>query len=219
MKIKLLPLTHQVSMTNERPGLSLVEAVVATAITTGLLVMIFSFIIEGTRVEDFISDQSAAVASAESATSRMTSIMRELTDGDDGAYSIVEATPTTFAFYTDLDTDEEAELVRYYLDDTNLIESITEPSGDPVEYDTSAAELDILSNYIVNQTEYSNEIFTYYNSDYPANATNNPLTEPIDVTEITLVEISFDVNVNPNRIPDTDTVSTFIQLRNLKTNL
>lgn len=206
-------------MTNQRQGLSLVEAIVATAITTGLLIMIFSFIIEGTRVEDFISDQSAAVASAESATSRMTSIMRELTDGDDGAYSIVEATPTTFAFYTDLDTDEEAELVRYYLDGTNLIESITQPSGDPVEYDTSAAELDILSNYIVNQSEYSNEIFTYYNSDYPADTTNNPLAEPVDVTEITLVEISFDVNVNPNRIPDTDTVSTFIQLRNLKTNL
>lgn len=219
MKIKLLPLIQRLSMNNQRSGLSLVEAVVATAITTGLLVMIFSFIIEGTRVEDFISDQSAAVASAESATSRMTSIMRELTDGDDGAYSIVEATPTTFAFYTDLDTDEEAELVRYYLDGTNLIESITEPTGDPVEYDTSTAELDILSNYIVNQSEYSNEIFTYYNSDYPADTSNNPLSEPIDVTEITLVEISFDVNVNPNRIPDTDTVSTFIQLRNLKTNL
>lgn len=219
MKIKLSLYHSQAKSMSIRYGLTIVEAVVSTAITTVLLIIVFSFIIEGTRVEDFISDQSAAVASAEDAISRMTSIVREVTDGDDGAYSIVEATPTSFAFYTDLDTDEEAELVRYYLDETNLIESITEPTGDPVEYNTMNAELTILSRYIVNQSEYDNEIFRYYNSDYPADTTNNPLSEPIDVTEITLIETSFDVNVNPTRIPDTDTVSTFIQLRNLKSNL
>lgn len=202
-----------------KPGLSVVEAVVTTGIVSILVVLVFSFIIESTRIEDFISDQSAAVTSTQNAITRMTSVIREISDGDDGVYAIVEATPTEFSFYSDLDADAEAELVEYYLDGTNLIERITEPTGDPIEYDPANAEEDILSSYIVNQSEYDNDIFAYYNSDYPADVTNNPLTDPVDVTEITLVKISFDVNVNPNRIPDTDTVATFIQIRNLKTNL
>ena len=200
-------------------GLSMAETLVATAIVIVITVLVFTFIIEGTRVEDFISDQSAAVTSAQNATTRMTSVLREVTDGDDGGYSIVEATGTSFTLYSDLDADAEVELIQYYLDDTNLIESIIEPAGDPISYDPATAEERVLSSYVVNQSEYTNDIFTYYNSDYPADTANNPLTEPIDPTDVTLLQVRFDVNVNPNRIPDTDTVSTFIQLRNLKTKL
>lgn len=207
------------SLQQFKSGFTLIETIVATSILIVIVIVSLSFIIQGTRIEDFLSQQSAAVASAEKAITRMTSVIRETADGGNGGYAIVEATNTEFTFYSDVDADESAELVRYYLDGTNLIESIIEPSEPPIIYNDALAVERVLSSYVVNQSEYSNNIFTYYNGDYPDDVVNNPLTEPLDITDITLVQIHFDVNVNPTRIPDTDSVETFIQLRNLKTNL
>ncbi len=215
MKIKHL----HFQMHFNQQGISLVEVVVATAIMAIIVSMASALIIEGTRVQDFISQQSDAVAEANKSLTNITKYLRESADGDNGEYAIVESNGTTFSFYSDIDADNNTELISYYLNGTNLIESVIEPTGDPLTYLEENAEESILSTHVINQTVYSNNIFTYYNSDYPADTTNNPLTEPVDITEISLVQIHLDININPNRIPDTSIVETFTQIRNLKTNL
>lgn len=200
-------------------GLSLLEVIVATAVTVVLIGVITGTMIEATRVQDYLTEQSSATGIVKKALADMAKTLRETDDGEDGSYPIIEATDTAITFFADIDTDSEIEQVRYYLSGTQLLKDTIQPTGSPATYPSGTATTATVANNIVNQTVYSNPVFTYYNSDYPTDTTNNPLTSPVDVSAITLVEIHVDVDAAPQTSATTTAVTTSVQLRNLKTNL
>lgn len=200
-------------------GMSMVEIVIATSITSIIVMIAVNFMITSSRFQSMVVDQSAAASTAERSLKYTTAILREANDGDNGDYAFITVDPYNISFYSDVDKDEYSELVEIYLEGTTLYSKITEPTTPPVKYLPANSKTKVLATNVVNTTVYSNPVFTYYNGDYPADTVNNPLAEPIDLSAISLVQIHLDINVHPNQLPDTTTVETFIQVRNLKTNL
>jgi len=195
-------------------GYTLIEALIAVAITGILIVIIFEFIHQTFQMQTFISEQSQAISEAQDGIEIFTQELREVVPADTGAYGIVEAEENSLTFYSDIDSDVTTERVHYFLEEGNLIKGILEPSGDPLVYSGTETEL-ILSSSIVN--EASAPIFTYYDQNYPEAST--ALAYPADVTSVTLVQVNLQINVTPERMPDTYSLKTFVQLRNFKSNL
>lgn len=194
-------------------GFSLPEIVVGMAVGTLVLLVIVTFMMETNRFQQFISEQSTAIATADAATTVMTKALRESTDGADGSYALGNATANTLTFYTDIDADASAEQVAYNLSGTTIQQTITQPTAAPAQYLGANSITNTVATNIVNGTYTGNAIFTYYDDQ------NNELPVPVDLSAVTLIRIHLDVNVDPNRIPDTHTIETYVQLRNLNDNL
>lgn len=208
------PLPYPMPLKMMKPtGFSLPEVVIAMAIGTVALLVITTFMIEANRFQQFISEQSSAIATADEATTIMTKALRETTDGADGSYALGTASANTLTFYTDIDADSNTEQVTYTLTDTQISQTITEPTDAPAQYLPANSTTKIVATNIVNGTYTGNAVFTYYDDQ------NNSLPEPVDLSAVTLLQIHLDVNVDPNRIPDTHTIETYVQLRNLNDNL
>ncbi len=194
-------------------GFTLVEAVITISIGTLLVMGIITFMIETGRLQSFISEQSDAIETADEATTVMTKALRETTDGADGSYAVVTAEANTLIFFSDIDADANAEQVTYSLSDTTITQTIIEPTSAPAQYLSANGTTKTVATGIVNGTYTGNAIFSYYDLN------NAILAEPITLSEVKLVKIHLDVNVDPNRVPDTHTIETYVQLRNLNDNL
>lgn len=195
-------------------GFTLLEVIIATAITTILILVIYDFFQQSLKTQTFLSEQSQAIEEAQTAIELFSKELREATDADTGAYSIVEATENSIIFYSDIDADTNTERIHYFYENDLFKKGVIEPSGYPLAYSGSETET-IISASVVNNE--SAPVFTYFNEDYPT--ITDPLSYPADVTSITLAKINLQINVSPEHVPDTYTLETFVQLRNLKINL
>ncbi len=195
-------------------GMTLIEMLITTSIVAIIFIVISDFTINSLFTQQYVSEQNDAVVAVRKSLKQLTSEIKETVNADTGAYPLDTVDDQELIFYSDIDNDDYTERVRYYLDGTNLMRAITEPEGDPLEYITEQ-DPRILAEYIQNDTD---PLFYYYNEDYPSDSVTNPLEEPIDITEVRMIEIRLSVNVNPIRLPDTRNLVTFIQLRNLKEN-
>lgn len=196
-------------------GFTLIEVSISVAVLVIITVLASNFVVDGLNIQRYVSEQNDAVVESRKALETMSGELREMVAADTGAYPIESVSEQEIVFYSDVDNDNYTERIRYYLDGTNLKRSIIEPTGDPLQYLPENETTTIFSQYIQNGDD---SIFTYYNENYPADTVNNPLTDPIDKTEIRLIHIYVLTNVDPNRIPETRELQTGIQLRNLKEN-
>lgn len=202
-----------------QPGFTIVEVIVTLAITALIIGIGAELVINSTVLVNYIDEQANAVTAARVALNPLAKTVRELSNGDNGEYSIITAEDTDFTFYSDVDSGNYTEQVEYFITGDELHQRITEPSGNPLTYNTANGVETVIMRGVVNTTLTLNPVFRYYNEDYPTDTTTNPLTTPADVTEITLVAIRLDINIDPNHVPNTSTVETYVQLRNLKINL
>ena len=173
----------------------------ALAITavSGLLIYFYSS-------NAYIIQQAYAVESARKGVEIMVREVKEATYSDVGAYPVIEAEEQIFVFYSDVDKDDNVEMVRYYLNGTNFERGETESVGDPPVYDYSNEIVSVLSDNVRNNTE---RIFTYYN------ASSTEITDLGILTGIKMVKASLIVNVDPNGPPEEFTLTSSAQLRNL----
>ncbi|MDP3964103.1 MAG: prepilin-type N-terminal cleavage/methylation domain-containing protein [bacterium] len=197
-------------------GISLVEAIVSLAIFSLVLTLVYTFFTQGNRIQSYNNEQQLAVQSARRGVQTMVKELREASTGDDGSYILSLANDQEIVFFSDTDADLVIERIRYFLDGTSLKKAVTEPTGDPIEYLDANEEVSVLSEFIRNDTD---PIFTYYNGDFPGDDVNNPLPTPSRLTETKMMDVYLKVNVFTNRSPDDIEVSSYVQIRNLKTNL
>jgi prepilin-type N-terminal cleavage/methylation domain-containing protein len=212
MEMNNKPLPYQRPLKHNR-GFSLPEIIISLAIATLTIFVITEFMIETNRFQQFISDQSQAIAQADSASQIMTKALRETTDGADGRYAILTAAANSLSFYSDIDDDDLTEQVTYTISGTTLQQTIIEPTGTPADYLPEDAVTKTIAFGVVNVTYTNNAVFTYYDDN------NVELTYPITLANVMLIKIHLDINANVDRIPDTHTIETYAQLRNLNDNL
>jgi type II secretory pathway pseudopilin PulG len=200
-------------------GLTMMETLVTVFLFIIVIGMAAIFVIYNYRLQTFNTEQTEAIAQARRAMRQLSQELREALRSETGAYPIVasEADDFSMIFYSDIDRDEVTERVRYWLDGTTLRRETIQPTDPPVEYRERDAIESVVATSISNNP--STPIFTFYNSDYPADLDTNPLAQPVDVTQVTLIHIFLEVNVNPQRAPKAFTIETDVQLRNLKENL
>jgi type II secretory pathway pseudopilin PulG len=194
-------------------GLTLLEVVVGIALSSLLLAALFRFLAVGFPLSRTISKQTQATESARVQLRRLTKALREARSSDQGAYAIASASDDRLIFFANVDGDDATERVRYELIGTELKRGVTKPTGNPLVYDTTTEVVTTVVRSVQNTTE---PLFTYYTGTYPTDTT--PLN-PIDVTQIKYIEFILVIDDDPAADPAALTVTSQVQLRNLKDNL
>lgn len=202
-------------------GFTLVEIVIALGVFSFLIAGIYGFFVQSYKFQNFVSEQSDAISTARDGVEQLILEIRELGPADDGAYPIALADEQELIFYSDINANVLTERIRYFLDGTDLKRGVIEPTYDseaeqPYVYDESLETISVVARAVQNGV---NPVFTYYNGDWPGDEENNPLAYPADLTEVKLINIQLDVNINPAKVPETYQLENYVQLRNLKENL
>lgn len=192
-----------------KKGLTLIETIIAIFVFTLGLLSLFALILNLYKTHDYIFEQSQAIFEARQGIQTMIKEIREATQGDDGSYTIQKADDYEFVFFSDIDQDQAVERVRYFLDGPFLKKGVIEPTGWPIKYPQQNEKIIIISAYVRNQPP----IFHYYDGD------GNELPPPSRLKDTKMMSVYLVINVDPNRPPQDFVLESFVQLRNLKTNL
>lgn len=198
---------------SRQQGLTVVEIIIGAGLSLILLTALLRFLVVGFPLARVTYVQVQSTETARLQLKRISKSLRELRQSDTGSYALAAADPQRIIFYANVDADALTERIRYELAGTNLQRGIIKPTGSPLTY-TSASE--VVTTVTAHVQNGAAPIFTYYNGDYPAVTT--PLN-PVDVTEVAYIDFSLVIDADPAVDPPPVTVSSQVQLRNLKTNL
>lgn len=200
-----------------KKGFSLLELIVVM----GLLVL-FTTLVADFQAKVFIynrifQDANVTLVDAVSVLKSMTAELRSMSPSSAGGYPIDTAATSTITFYNDINDDGGKEKIRYFMSGMILKKGIIQPSGNPVIYNSASETVSTLINNVRNTATTS--IFNYYDNSYYGQATATPLTFPLDIQQVRLININLVVDPNPNRPLAPITETTNVTLRNLKDNL
>ena len=198
---------------NNNKGFTIIEILVATAI---LIILGAGFL--GIQ---YIFSQHQVVTwksylSIEDANGIMTTLVKELRNmrqSDTGSYSLETALDQEIIFYSDCDLDGEVERIRYTLTGTQLTKGIIKPTGVPLAYPLANENVKVLTDNVRNLTQ---PIFYYYNSDWPLDAVNNPLTGATRISDTQLIKVILRLNTKASEAEKDYVLETYIQPRMLK---
>ena len=197
-------------------GMTLIEVLVAMVITSvlGLGIVSLEYVLGKNQLLIINSYKSV-----DDANSSITSFVREIRaarDSDNGAYLLEKVDDQEIIFYSDIDYDNSVEKVHYSLSGTNLIKGIIEPFGYPVQY---PEDQEILTTLTTNVRNELTPVFYYYNSGWPQDSLNNPLTQNLRLSDTRIVKIYLVINTQTNDPKANYTLESFSQIRMLKDNL
>ena len=195
-------------------GFSLVEVVIVVAIAISLVIIVSNLSGNISSLNGLISQQLQSKSDTTQTLQIITTEIRSASPSQAGAYPIDAATTSSFAFYSDINKDGSTEHIRYFLASSTIYKGVISATGTPATYPTSTEIVtDIIDNVIIST---STPLFRYY--DESATTTQNPLSSPVTVSNIRLVEISFLSDINPQQTPKPESFSTLIDIRNLRSN-
>jgi prepilin-type N-terminal cleavage/methylation domain-containing protein len=206
---------------NNDAGFTFIEIILVVGILAVVMAAVYKVSVFGYKEQLFLQEQNHAVEQAKAGIETMVKEIREAADGDDGSYPLVLAQDFELIVFSDVDVDQVTERIRYFLDGNQFKKEVVEPEGPPFVYNpdnSDTKEVFLLSSYVTNELR-TTPIFRYYNKDYPGNQDNNPLSTPADLQAVVLVEVKLLVNITPERAPSDEELSSFVQIRNLKSNL
>lgn len=201
---------RHIFFTKKHTGFTLMEILVAIGIFVLVSIILWSFIVNSYKVQNFSMEQSDAITEAQRGVETLVKELREALPGDNGAYPIEIANAQNIVFYTDFDRDNAIEKVHYWLVGSDLKKGVTEPSGSPLTYNPANEQIETISRYVRND---SIPTFTYLDGNY------TPLNTPADPDTVKLVHIYLKINVVPTRAPMNYDLESDVVLRNLKDNL
>lgn len=201
---------------NLQNGFTLVEVLISTVIIVilggGILTLIF--IVSQNRLVTFRNLLNVDQTNAQ--VSLMVRELRNIRTGENGAYPLEEAGNQEIIFYSDIDYDGQSEKVRYSLSGTQLLKGVIEPTGFPAQYPSNNEKVKVLTDSVRNGDE---PIFYYYNGDWPADTVNNPLPQPVRLSETKLMKVNLILNTNKDEPETNFSLESYVQLRMLKQNL
>lgn len=195
-------------------GVTLVELVVSAAIL-GLIAYTMGTFQKDIFALNFSAQNNlSAQLDARHVIKQMVAELREAAPSALGGYPIALASTSALTFYSDVNSDGIKERVRYYLSGTTLKRAELTPTGNPLVYVDSNEKI---TSAVANISNGSTPLFTYYSSAFAG--TSSPLTQPVTISNIRMVNVKLIIEKDPNKSPVPITVTTSVVLRNLKDNL
>lgn len=197
-------------------GFTLIEALIVMVIL-GLLgagLLSLQYILAQNQTLVFTS--YLAIDEANSVVSTFVKEIRGARTGDNGSYPIESALDNQIVFYSDYDYDGNTEKIRYTLNGTVFEKGVIEPQGQPASYPASTEKVKIISENVRN---LSFPAFTYYNGDWPLDTINNPLTIPVNISDIKTVGIYLKLNTRNDDSTKGFELQSYSSIRMLKDNL
>lgn len=141
--------------------------------------------------------------------------LRSAAASDLGSYPVNLADQEEIIFYSNIDEDTYREMIRYYLDDTTLMKSVTKPTGTPLAYDT---EYEVLTEVAHDVDNGGAPLFYYYDHSYSGATPTAYLPWPVETTDVRMVGISLVLEEDPTSSPVPFNIESKVSIRNLKDN-
>lgn len=187
--------------------MTLSEVMITIAIFSMIMVGINELFLRSWKNYNLIINTHTASVAANRGVSDVVNVLRRATDGADGSYPIVSATANDLKIFSDIDKDDVVEKVHYYLNGTNLMVGISNPSGFPLVYPANDSESKIVVSNIVNSG--SQPLFYYYNGN------NNSISSPVaNLIDVKMIEINLFVDRKEGDL----NIESYASLRNLSEN-
>jgi hypothetical protein len=186
----------------------MIEVIVWVSVLTMVLLALTTSLLYFYRINKYAIEQAGAVASAQRGMENVIRVIREAAYSSEGAFPIVSIGANDFVFYADVDNDPFIEKVHYYVSGNNLVEGITDATGDPPGY-TTAEILSTLSDHVQN-LQQAVTTFRYYDVN------GSEIINFQQWARVRFVKVSIAVNVDPNKLPSQLVLSSSAALRNLK---
>ncbi|HVY67515.1 MAG TPA: hypothetical protein VHA30_01295 [Patescibacteria group bacterium] len=196
-------------------GFTLVELIVAifgfTLIIWGLVGLFSNLFYSSTQQSNLLADTDQARQLA----FKMATELRNAQTAANGAYVLDTAASQQLIFYSNADQDSSIERIRYFVQNGALYKGVTEYSGSA--YNTSTEKTVLVQKDLANG---GSPVFYYYDGSYTGAAGQNPLVQPVNVTQVKFVKISLQI-YNKAGMQNTNayTVTAGAAIRNIKTNL
>jgi prepilin-type N-terminal cleavage/methylation domain-containing protein len=195
-------------------GFSLIEVLIASVIGVMFIFTIRAFQGNLSSLQGLTSEKLQSSQDIAQTIQLMTTAIRSAGPSSVGGYPIESAGTSSFIFYSDLYRNGTFERVRYFLGTSTLQEGVTIPSGNPLAYTTSTEVVTTQINDLIISS--STPFFSYYDTNYTG--TQSPMTYPLVVANIRLVQFSFSVAVNQSSSPSPESFLQMVDIRNLRSN-
>lgn len=200
-------------MTN-RKGLTIIETLVAIAIFVIGIEGVTLLFAKSWKANSFAFEMGQSAFAVSQGTNKISGYIRKARQGDDGSYPVKSADDNDLVLYSDFDKDGITERLHFYYSGGKIYMGVTDPTGGiPKTYPAGDQTIQTISENIVNNA--STPVFYYYNKDYPGDSVNNPLSSPVNVSQVRLMKIYLQININPYSAPDNIEQQTFVEIRNL----
>ncbi len=197
-------------------GLTLIEMMMSIAIFT-MGIAGFTLLFSKTwQTNSYVLEMGQSSMTASQGVSKMVDYIRRATQADDGAYPVKSANGNELTLFSDYDKDGATERLHFYKSGQNILMGITDPTTTlPRTYPANDQQVITLVSTVANADD--KPIFAYYNKDYPADLTNNPLAVPISshLADIRLMKIYLEINTRPGGIKENIKIQSFVEMRNL----
>ncbi len=210
-KIKGFTRTPKFGVTPKGGGFTLIETLFGVAIFISITFVLTLFSKNVWVYNSFVTEGLTNTDSARQVLKTIVSEIRTASVASNGAYTIDQASASSFIFYSDIDNDNLREKIRYFLDGTTFQKGVTKPTGSPLSYNPQNEKISILAS------DTTSLIFNYFNKNY--DGYSSALSFPVNIPDVRLVKITITIDKDPNRPPLPNVLSTQVSIRNLKDNL
>lgn len=188
-------------------GMTFIEMLVWISMFIVIMIAVVSSLLYFYRANRYALEQASAITSAQRGLEQVVRMIREGAYSSQGAFPIISIAADDFVFYADIDADYSIELVHYYLDETNLMRGVIEPTGNPPEY-TGVETVSVVADYVRN-TEQGVSTFRYYDE------LGVEITDYDNWTGVRFVKVALAVNVDAATLPNQLTIDSSAAIRNL----
>lgn len=201
----------------KKNGFSLVEFLLAIAIATVVGFVITMFAKNIISLNSSAQSSMTAMLEGRKILSVMVAELRSTIPSALGSYPIESVSTSTMVFFADVDSDDVADRIRFFLDQNtrSVKRGVTIASGNPPAYNPGQETISTLITDISNAT--STPLFEYYDGNY--SGTSTPLSIPVNIQAVRLVKITIKIERDVNRAPELTVLTSQAALRNLKDNL
>lgn len=195
-------------------GMTMIEVLVTVGLFLLLIVGVVELMIWGNHGKDVVFEQLSTQSEGRKVVQDFINDIRRADASSIGSYSIEMAQSQQVVFYSNIDSDNWRERVRYFLQGTILKRGIVKPSGNPISYNPASEVVEDVVHDVANAT---NSIFYYYDQNYTG-ASSSAMSFPINISAIRMVGIKLMLEEKPNIAPAPFNIEAKTEIRNLKTN-
>lgn len=202
----------------KKSGFSIIEFIFAIVIATLIIFIITLFAKNIISLNTSAQSSMTAMLESRKILSVMVAEVRSTVPSALGSYPIESASTSTVIFFADVNSDNIADRIRYFIDPVtkkSVRRGVVLATGEPPSYNPGSETFSTLVTDLSNGT--STALFEYYNGSYAG--TSSPLSIPVSIPAIRLIKITIKIERDPSRAPELMTLSSQAELRNLKDNL